>query len=183
MATGTENRNTPHLTMKSKADAHRTLLALSVSALFMALCSCMGDTKHLAFTPIGKDGWSHADTLTYTIAPLSGMGQGSLSLLFHTENYHYDNIALDIVVCQDTVLIYHELRGYQLEQNQPKRGVGCRCDYTLPVGNITLCDTMPTVIAITHRLDQPVVEGIREVGIRISAPQHQPDGPVWKAHW
>ncbi len=166
--------------MRSKA---KTWCILSVSALIAVLCSCMADTRHLAFTSIGHDGWTHTDTLTYTITPLSGTAQCGLSLLLHTEGYDYENIALDITVSQDTTLLLHEQRSYRLDHNQPKSGIGRRSDYTLPVGNITLCDTLSTLVTLTHRLDQPTLTGIREVGIRLSAPLRQPGEPVWRVDW
>lgn len=167
--------------MRSKAK--RILYTLSVSALTAALCSCMADTQHLAFAPIGHDGWAHTDTLTYNVAPMSRTGQSGLSLLLHTEGYNYKNIALDITVSQDTTLLYHEQRSYLLNHNLPKNGIGRRCDYTLPVGNIALCDTLSTTIMLSHQLDQPVLTGIREIGIRISNPLRQPGEPVWKVDW
>lgn len=166
--------------MRSKA---KTWCILSVSALIAALCSCMADTRHLAFTSIGHDGWTHNDTLTYTIAPLPGVEQGGISLLLHTEGYDYENIAINVTIRQDTILRYSKLHTYLLPHNQPENGIGRRCDYTLPVGNIALCDTLPTTITLTHHLDQPTLTGIREVGIRLSAPLRQPGEPVWEVDW
>ena len=167
--------------MKSKAN--RTLHILSVSALLTVLCSCMADTRHLTFLSLGNEGWGYTDTLTYTIAPLSGIAESGLSILLHTEGYNYGNIALDITVCQDTTLLYHEQHSYLLEHNLPKSGIGRRCDYTLPVGNITVCDTLPTTITLTHRLDEPALMGVREVGILLSVPLRQPGEPVWRVDW
>lgn len=167
--------------MRSKANS--ILYTLYAMFLTAVLCNCMGDTRHLTFLTIGHDGWRHTDTLTYTIAPQHGVEQSGLELLLHTEGYHYGNIALDITVSQDTTLLYHEQRSYLLEHNLPESGIGRRCDYTLPVGNITLCDTLPTTITLTHRLAQPTLMGIREVGIRISAPLRQPGEPVWRVDW
>lgn len=154
-----------------------------MSALTASLCGCMADTRHLDFISIGNDGWKHTDTLTYTITPLPEVELGGVSMLLHTEGYNYENIALNVTIRQDTILRYSKLHTYLLSHNQPKNGVGRRCDYTLPVGNITLCDTLPTTITLTHRLDQSVLTGIREVGIRIGAPLRQPDEPVWKVDW
>ena len=165
------------MTIRSKT------LTLLASALLTALCSCMNDTKHLAFAPIGLDGWGHTDTLTYTIAPMTGMHKGGVYLLLHTEGYDYANIALDICIHQDTVMLYHEQRSYLLAQCESKNGIGHRCDYTLPVGNIELCDTLPTTITLTQALDQPTLTGIREIGIRMTAPMRLPGDPVWRFHW
>ena len=167
--------------MRSKAK--RIWHTLSVSALTAALCGCMADTRHLAFLPIGHDGWAHDDTLSYTIAPLAGVEHSGLSLLLQTEGYDYTNIALDITVSQDSTLLLHEQRSYLLDHNLPKHGIGRRNDYTLPVGNITLCDTLPTTITLTHHLAQPQLTGIRSIGIRISKPIPKPGEPVWKVKW
>lgn len=143
----------------------------------------MADTRHLDFVSIGDDGWAHTDTFIYAIAPLPGVGQSGISLLLHTDGYEYENIALDITVSQDCTLLHHEQHSYRLSDSGPKKGIGRRCDYTLPVGNFTLCDTLPTTITLTHRLDQLMLKGIREVGIRISEPLHRPGDPVWKVNW
>ena len=169
--------------MKSKAKAHKILLLLSVSTLLAALCSCIGDTRFLAFIPMGQDGWAHTDTLSYTAKPLGNVKRCGISLLLHTEGYAYENIAIGITVQQDTTLIYHEQRHYLLKYQNPKKGIGRRCDYTLPIGNMELCDTLPTTITITQQLSQPSLTGIREVGICISSPLHQPGEPVWKVDW
>lgn len=157
-----------------------TLLAV---ALLSALCSCMNDTRHLAFASIGHDGWAHTDTLTYTIDPLTGTSKSGVYLLLHTEGYAYGNIALDICIQQDTAMLYHEQRNYILAQGEPKDGIGRRCDYTLPVGNVVLCDTLPTTITLAQRLDQPILTGIRDMGIRIASPMREPGEPVWRVDW
>ena len=156
---------------------------LPVSVLVATLCSCMADTRYLTFAPIGADGWACTDTLTYSIPPLAGVEQGGVFLLLHTDGYRYGNIAVEISICQDTSLLYHEQRSYVLGYDEAKSGIGHRSDYLLPVDNITLCDTLPTTITLTQQLDQPVLLGIREVGIRISGAIRQPDEPVWKADW
>ena len=167
--------------MRSKAK--RIWHTLSVSALTAALCGCMADTRYLHFISIAPDGWRHSDSLTYTIAPLPGVEQGALSLLLHTDDYPYENIALGVTVRQDTTLLLHKEQNYLLDHNPAKSGVGHRCDYTLFIDNITLCDTLPATITLTHHLDQPALTGIREVGIRLSSPLHQPGEPVWEVDW
>lgn len=158
-------------------------LLLYLSVMIANLCSCIADTRHLSFLSIGKDGWAYTDTLTYTIAPLNHVEKSGLSLLLHTEGYAYENIAFDITIYQDTILIYHEQRSYLLEPNLVQSGIGRRYDYTLPISNITLCDTLPTTITIAQQLDQPILTGIREVGIHISEPLRQPGEAVWKVKW
>ena len=157
--------------------------ALSVSVLLTALCSCMSDTRYLSFVSINHNGWGQADTLTYTIAPMAGAGKSGISLLLHTEGYAYENIAFDITIRQDSTPLYHEQRNYLLKDNLPQNGIGTRCDYTLPVGNFILCDTLPTTITLTSQLGLPVLTGIREVGIRIAAPMREPGEPVWRVNW
>lgn len=143
----------------------------------------MNETRHIAFSSINCDGWAHTDTLTYTIEPVNGVERSGISLLLATEGYGYGNIAVNITVKQDTIPLYHELRNYILEQSHRQRGIGHRNDYTLPVGNVTLCDTLPTTIIITHQLNQPLLTGIRGVGIHVTAPMRQPGEPVWHVNW
>ena len=70
-----------------------------------------------------------------------------------------------------------------LTEHLKAEGFGRRCDYKLPVGNFTLCDTLPTTIALMHRIDRPVLKGIREVGIYASTPIGQSGEVVWEVDW
>ena len=179
----TENIVAHQAIMTRRSKSSLLSITLSVLALLTALCSCMSDTRHLSFVPISHDGWVQTDTLTYTIAPMAGAGKSGISLLLHTEGYAYENIAFDITIKQDTTLLHHEQRNYLLGDNLPQSGIGTRCDYTLPVGNFILCDTLPTTITLTGQLDLPVLTGLREIGIRIAAPMCEPGEPVWRVNW
>lgn len=164
-------------------DKAKLLRLISATILFLVLNGCVADTKYVAFIPIGHNGWLHTDTLTYAIDPLTDMERSGFSLLLHSEGYRYKNIALDITISQDTILLYHEQRSFLLEHNLPRKGIGRRYDYVLPVGNFILCDTLATTISITHRLNQSKLVGIREVGVRIGPPLHQPGESSWKVDW
>lgn len=168
--------------MRDKAKA---LNLLSTLALLAALSSCMADTEHISitFVPVEAKGWEHTDTLGYTMPPLKNADSCEISLLLHTEGYIYENIAFDITIYQDSILLYHEQRDYLLCDNLKAEGFGRRCDYKLPVGNFTLCDTLPTTIALMHRIDRPVLKGIREVGIYASTPIGQSGEVVWEVDW
>ena len=162
----------------------KVLYLLSVLVLFAVLCSCKADTQciHTTFIPIIQKGWRQCDTLKYAMPSLGDTDNCDISLLLHTEGYNYGNIALDIAIQQDTTLIYHEQRDYLLCENLSSEGFGRRCDYTLPVGNFALCDTLPTTITLIHHIDQPVLKGVREVGVHVSAPVRQ-HGVIWRVDW
>lgn len=169
--------------MVHKSNRPTLILSLSIVVLLTTLCSCMADTRHITFASIDYTGWAQTDTLIYTIAPLNGAKRCGISLQIHTEGYRYKNISLGITIRQDSTLLYQELRNYLLEQNHPKNGIGHRYDYTLPIGNFTLCDTLPTAITVTQQLDQPTLVGIRKVGVHIASPMHEPGEPIWKVDW
>ena len=166
--------------MRSETKAPRLL---SMLALLVALGGCMADTKYLSFASVEREGWEYDDTLTYIIPPLAGTRDGGVSLLLHTEGYGYENIAFDIVIRQDTLLLYREQRTYWLKEHPATDGIGRRYDYALPIGNIELCDTLPTTITLLHQIDQPILTGIREIGIRMSKPLRQAGEPVWRVDW
>lgn len=149
----------------------------------LMLASCMADTRSLTFAQLSSKGWASTDTLVYTLEPMNGVTEGGISVLLRTENYEYGNIAFAITIEQDSTLLYHEQHDYLLENCKPKKGIGHRNDYTLPIGNVTLCDTLPTIITLTLQLDKPQLTGIREVGIRVADPMRKPGEPVWKANW
>lgn len=169
--------------MSSRVKATVLNISLSVSVLLATLCSCMADTRYLAFAPVGADGWASTDTLTYSVVPLVGVKQGGVYLLLHTEGYRYGNIAIEVSIRQDTTLLYNGQHSYLLSDNDAKSGIGHRYDYVLPIANITLCDTLATNIILTQQLDQSLLPGIREVGIRIGDVMRQPSEPMWKVDW
>lgn len=166
--------------MRSKANTSCLLL---VAVLLAALCSCMDDARHLAFTVLKTKEWGQGDTLSYIIPPLEGTGCCGISLLLHTDGYEYENIAIDITIRQDSMLCYHDQRSYQLSADEPKEGIARRCYYTLPIDNVELCDTLPTVVTLTHQLDQPVLKGVDKVGVRIGKRMRQPGEVVWQVDW
>ena len=170
-------------TMANRSKRSALAIFISVSALFTMLCSCIADTKYIAFTSIAQEGWLQGDTLCYTIPSLGGVGRGSVSLLLQTEGYAYENIALGITIQQDTTLLYHEERSYLLSNSQPKHGIGNQCSYTLSLGNVSFCDTLPTTITLVHHLDLPLLAGIRKVGVRLGTPVSEPGAPVWRVDW
>ena len=165
--------------MTNKAKALHLLL---VSVLLAILSSCMTDTQRIytTFIPISQKGWRQCDTLKYAMPPLKNTDNCDISLLLHAEGYNYGNIALDITIQQDTTLIYHEQRDYLLFENLPVEGFGRRCDYTLPIGNFSFCDTLPTTITLVHQIDQPLLKGVREIGVDISTPKRE---IIWRVDW
>lgn len=166
--------------MRSRTKALHKLLVASV---LLALCSCMADTRHLAFVSVAQEGWAQTDTLNYSVAPLVGVGECGISLVVQTENYAYENIAIAVAISQDSTLLYHQRHYYNLEEGAPKNGIGRRCEYTFPMGNVTLCDTMATTIALTHQLCDSLLMGISKVGIRIEKPLHQSGEVEWMFDW
>lgn len=166
--------------MKNKAKAN--MLRLIVSAIITNLCCCMADTNSLVFTPLKDNQWNHDDTLTFTIPPLGKEGENGISILIHTETYDYTNIAVNISISQDTILYNHH-HEFILNECSPIKGIGERYDYTLPVTNIPLCDTLPTTITLTQQLNQRSLSGVREVGILISSPFQQSEETTWKVKW
>ena len=166
--------------MRSKANTSCLLL---VAVLLAALCSCINDAQHLAFTILKTKEWGQGDTLSYIIPPLEGAGCCGVSLLLYTDGYEYENIAVDVTIRQDSMLRYHDLRSYLLSEDDPKEGVARRCYYTLPIDDVELCDTLPTVVTLTHQLDQPVLKGVDKVGVCIGKRMRQPGEVVWRVNW
>lgn len=150
----------------------------------------MGDAKHLVFSPIMPDGWSAADTLHYALVPVpkcqplsaTVYNEYGMSVLLHTENYVYRNIALRVIVEQDS-LLYDAHHAFMLDECDPIQGIGQRYDYTLPIANITYNDTLPLTILLQHDMDTICLPGIRSVGVRIGARNRMPGEVVWKVDW
>ena len=178
-----ENRNVRRITMSHKNNSLALETLLIVSSVFTLLCSCMPDTRSLTFAPISADGWARTDTLICTIPPLEDAKESGVSLLLQTEGYAYANISLGITIWQDSSLLYNEQQDFLLSENNPKPGVGRRCDYTLPIENFVLCDTLPTIVALTQQFDLPVLTGIRRVGVRVGSPIRKSGEPIWRVAW
>lgn len=157
-----------------------------VAALLLAtatLCSCMEEVRHLSFVPINLNGWAMEDTLLYTVDTLEKSGEDGIELLFHTEGYSYTNLAIHIRIVQDSSVLYDELVNAELQQSAPTKGIGKRCDYTLPVTNLTLSDSTHTTIRLTHQMSDSLLRGVREIGIRIGPPVRHPGEVVWQVEW
>lgn len=165
-------------TMRSKTKASWLLFVL----VMLVLYGCMADTRYLSFAIIEKEGWGHADTLTYSIPPLVGIGDNGIYLLFHTEGYEYKNIAIDITVTQDSNQLYKEQVNYLLDGVVSTGGIGRRCDYKLPVNDIVFCDTMPVEITLAHRMEGDKLLGICKVGILVEESDALTAEP-WNVDW
>ena len=159
---------------------HKTILAL---LMLSAISSCMSDVDYMAFRTIASGRWSQTDTLTCLDDTLDINGMHGMQLLLHTEDYPYANIALNIVIKQDSTLLLDTIATYDLTAESCTHSLGLRNDYTLPVGNITFCDTLPTSIQLTHQMTDASLRGVREVGIRIGAPIGLPKETVWRVEW
>ena len=123
------------------------------------------------------------DTLAYSVDTLDVNGSYGMKLLLHTDSYPYTNIALNIIVKQDTMILLDTVASYNLTEEIAMKGVGHRNDYILPIGNVTLCDTLPTTIHLTHRMTDTLLCGIRNVGIEIGEPVGGTNEIVWQVEW
>lgn len=154
------------------------------------LCGCMGDATHLVFSPMEAEGWDAADTLHYAIMPapklqpllMAGCNEYGMSVLLHTNGYAYRNFALHVIVEQDS-LLYDAHHTFMLDECEPTMGVGLRCDYTLPIANITYNDTLPLAISLQHDMDTICLPGIRSVGVRIGSRHRESGEVVWHVKW
>ena len=151
--------------------------------MLTALCSCMGNASYMTFRPIAGKGWSHMDTLVYPVDTLGSSGTYGMQLLLHTESYPYKNIALGIVVKQDSTILLDTIASFHLAKQPVTKGIGCRNDYILPIGNVALCDTLSTTILLTHCMADTELSGIREVGVEIDEPIGKSEEIVWWVEW
>lgn len=169
--------------MKRKANLttpHKSLLILLMLA---ALSSCMSDVSYMAFRTINPKGWCQADTLTYSIDSLERSGAYGMYLLLHTEGYSYANIALNIIVTQDSVVLLDTVARYDFSVSSAAHSVARRADYAFPLCDVELCDSSSTVMSISHLMSDDPLKGIREVGIRLEAPIHKPQEIEWRVSW
>ena len=169
--------------MKSKIKPLALCKTLLTLLMLTAFSGCMSDVSYTAFHTIDSGRWNQADTLTYQTDTLKMGGLHGVQLLLHTEEYPYTNIALNIVIAQDTTLLLDTIAVYDLASEEQTHCLGSRYDYTLSVGNITLCDTLPTTILLTHKMIDNLLRGIREAGVQIGAPIGQPNETVWRVEW
>lgn len=158
----------------------KTLLTLLMLTVFS---SCMSDVSYTAFRTIDSGRWGQTDTLSYQADTLKMSGMHGVQLLLHTEGYPYANIALSIVIEQDTTLLLDTIAVYDLASEARTHRFGHLNDYTLSVGNITLCDTLPTTMHLTHKMIDNQLRGIREVGVQIGAPIGLSNETVWRVKW
>ncbi len=149
-----------------------------------ALCSCIEKGTHsLSFATIPPDGWEANDTLTFIADTLPRSTKKGFELLLHTENYRYANIGFHVSIEQDSIVLYSDSIHTTLKESNPAGGIARRCDYTIPIGNLTLSDSTHTTVRVTHLMSEHTLKGIREIGIRIGSPVRHPDEAVWQVEW
>lgn len=178
------------LTMASQNNRLRALVLQWGWLVPTLLCGCMGNTSHLAFSSISAEGWSDTTTLHYTLMPPPELNslprtkdvEHGISVLFHTEEYAYRNIAFHITIKQDTTL-HDKQHTFMLSEGKPVKGIGGRRDYSFPIDNIVYNDTLPLMIDLQHSMDTPLLHGIRSVGILIGECNREPDEVLWKVQW
>ena len=151
--------------------------------MLAALCSCMGNARYTVFCPIGPKGWRQTDTLTYAIDTLDINDECEIQLLLHTESYPYTNITLHMTARQDTLVVVDTIATYDLARESSTKGMGHRYDFLLSIGKITLCDSFPTTIHLTHRMTDTLLKGVRQVGIEIREQKMESDEIVWHVAW
>ena len=162
----------------------KTYKALVVTLFTVALCSCIEKGTHsLSFATIPPEGWEANDTLTFIADTLPRSTMKGFELLLHTENYRYANIGFHLSIEQDSIVLYSDSIHTMLEESNPARGIARRCDYTIPITNLTLCDSMHTTVRVTHLMSEHTLKGIREIGIRIGSPVRHPGEVVWQVEW
>ena len=105
-----------------------------------------------------------------------------VSVLLHTEEYAYKNIAFHITIKQDSTL-HDKQYAFMLSEGKQLKGIGRRRDYTFPIGNIVYNDTLPLMIDLQHSMDTPLLHGIHSVGILIGERNREPDEVVWQVQW
>lgn len=160
---------------------YKAIIVLFCSAV---LCGCMEkETHHLSFAPIHTDGWEVKDTIIFTTDTLQTSTKMGVELLLHTENYSFANIGFRISIEQDSIILYSDTIHTKLEESSPTKGLARRCDYTIPITNLALCDSTHTTIKVTHLMNEQTLKGIREIGIKIGSPVRHPGEVVWQVEW
>lgn len=151
--------------------------------MLAALSSCMGNVSYMAFRTIDPKGWSQMDTLSYPVDSLECHGSYGIHLLLHTEEYPYTNLALNITVKQDSVLLLDTVARYDLNTSSAVRSVPHRSDYVFPLCEVELCDTSSMEVYISHLMKDSHLKGLREVGIRLELPMRKLQEPEWRVSW
>lgn len=162
----------------------KTYRVIVVTICTVALCSCIEKRTHcLSFATIPTDGWEASDTLTFTADTLQRSTKKGFELLLHTENYSYANIGFHVSIEQDSIVLYSDSIHTKLAESSSAKGIARRCDYTIPIANLTLCDSTHTTVRVTHLMSEHTLKGIREIGIRIGSPVRHPGEAVWQVEW
>lgn len=182
MVAKTENRNAPH-TRRMHHNRPTAKYKLFTFMLATTLLSgCITHTHYLSFIPI-HDGWRIEDTLCFHVDTLRNNSINGIELLLLTDNYPYSNIAFHIQIEQDSISVYNDSISTNLQNNKSIKSIGRRIDFTIPIANLTLCDSTHTTIRLTHLMNVTSIKGIRDIGIRIGSPVQHPDEVVWQVEW
>lgn len=154
----------------------KSLIKHSLSAGLLAglLVSCQPHTMYHSFHTLPQDGWNKSDTLVFPV-PARDVRAGLYELqieIRHTKEFAYRSIW--IVVYQNTKdsarFTADTLQCSLANEKGRFTGSGLNNYYqqSFPLKTIVLNDTCPPVFKLTHCMKKGRMEGIHDIGIRLT---------------
>jgi len=141
------------------------------------LAACQPHTIYHSFHTLPKDGWNKSDTLVYPV-PAKDIKAGHYELqieIRHTQEFAYRSIW--IVVYQNlqdsTRFTADTLQCVLTNEKDQFTGAGLNRYYqaSFPLKTVTLNSAYTPVFKIAHYMKKGRIEGIHDVGIRLSSPR------------
>lgn len=146
-----------------------------IAALFVSagcLASCATDTLYHHYEATGENGWERTDTLCFHLPHLPGHRHVGLEIgIRHRSNYPYKDLWLALSRPLSPHLPADTFHLYLADSTGQWSGsgiAGFAYQYELPLLPYALNDN-DTVLHITHLMRKECLEGICDVGVRLSA--------------
>ena len=154
--------------MRNKAFVTIVLLMLT------ALCGCQKHIAYHAFKHISDTGWDKTDTLNFDIKPQLGDGNYCLDAELRTgKNYPFQQLTLEV---EETVYPsrerYHDMVNCEIVSEEGVIGGDgiSYFQYKFHIRDLSLRQGDSLRVSLTHNMKREIMQGITDVGIRLSLP-------------
>ncbi len=148
--------------------------SLTTILLVGLLAACQSNTVYHSFHTLPHDGWNKSDTLTF-IVPTDRLENGEYTLqveIRHTQSYEYQTLWMTLYQNEkDSLNFSADTIQCTLTDEKSKFKGNVLSSYyqlSIPVKKVTLNQPYSPVFKLAHYMKKGRLEGIHDVGIRIT---------------
>ena len=130
------------------------------------LSSCTSDTVYFSYHPVDNERWEKSDDITFDVIPSRYSGRCASYVVMRTnDRYPFKNLSVSVeTTTKDST--YKKRVDFDIVKST---GNGFRHnDYVMPLNKFTINENDTLHIRIAHNMKQNVLQGITDVGLKIS---------------